>query len=889
MKKLLGVILALFMAVGLVAANVGTTEVNAATAISGTFTVIVKDGKSHEYTVKDVELTDVLADLDKNQLMATENATVLKAVGLSRTQNLTNNSKTDSLKEQADGTYKGQISLEVTDTVYKLVQHFVDKDGNTLAYTGEGKDTITTLKYLDEAVGALANETKAYTGTGSWYVESTPSTFKNEVTSATKYTESTAPYIASGSPEAVADVYTVGTLRKYDVTFSANGGMFKENLDGLTYNDSAVTVTKSTTYQNTVHATDFTVKVPYGTAVSTLFTEVSNNGGKDGQGNAASILVFTDVKGYIVYGSNANIAGFAKKADAAAKDVIATKSGTAFTSSSTDVIEGDAAYYAIWNDAAETIYDVVYASNEKTLLTGVTKTADDSEYVVINKKDVKESASFAAAQTPYKADGYEFKGWAVEEDGEVVYKAGDTVKVADVAKYAMKAKDYNADYESDDAMTNTHTNKVIVLYAVWEGKDYTITYLPGTADSVDEKVTMGELYTTKGSEYNTTTTRLAGWIARRKKDVDKMTKLYGVELDDVVALINKMNNFVLENAEDGSSTTKVLSLTSDEYALYQLMNMDETTLKAFLEWRETRTTDASRKVQTLSYAITDLAEYYAQHPASKSDYTVDGGERSVTYSDVVSLFSTISGQYLVAGAPYQFDFAADMYYIGVYQSVKEIYVEYVSDGETKKIVKATVLDDSKAPTVEKEGYTLAGWEYDGIKEYSYGTKVIDGEVVEWTYVKEANWVKAGTSEPADMKTVYRLYNSNTGEHLFTVDANEVTVLTGLGWTDEGIAWYAPLEGTPVYRLYNPNVEGGEHHYTTNTAEVAALVKLGWVKDDVSFNSATQADGVAVYRLYNSNAYSNNHHFTTDKLENDTLIGLGWTGEEVGFYAAKAAE
>ena len=137
--------------------------------------------------------------------------------------------------------------------------------------------------------------------------------------------------------------------------------------------------------------------------------------------------------------------------------------------------------------------------------------------------------------------------------------------------------------------------------------------------------------------------------------------------------------------------------------------------------------------------------------------------------------------------------------------------------------------------------------------------------------------------------VYRLYNGNTGEHLFTVDANEVKVLTGLGWTDEGIAWYAPEEGTPVYRLYNPNVEGGEHHYTTNEAEVAALVALGWVKDDVSFMSATQADGVAIYRLYNSNAYSNNHHFTTDKNENDTLIGLGWTGEEIGFYAAKAAE
>ena len=69
--------------------------------------------------------------------------------------------------------------------------------------------------------------------------------------------------------------------------------------------------------------------------------------------------------------------------------------------------------------------------------------------------------------------------------------------------------------------------------------------------------------------------------------------------------------------------------------------------------------------------------------------------------------------------------------------------------------------------------------------------------------------------------VYRLYTPVNGEHLYTTDQNEVTVLTErYSWTYEGVGWYAPKEGKPVYRLYNAILNN--HLYTTDTNEVKVL-------------------------------------------------------------------
>ncbi len=134
--------------------------------------------------------------------------------------------------------------------------------------------------------------------------------------------------------------------------------------------------------------------------------------------------------------------------------------------------------------------------------------------------------------------------------------------------------------------------------------------------------------------------------------------------------------------------------------------------------------------------------------------------------------------------------------------------------------------------------------------------------------------------PANIN-MYRLYNTNSGEHFYTASADERDFLVSLGWRDEGIGWVAPaVSNTPVYRLYNEN--GGEHHYTTSVAERNMLVSCGWNDEGIGWYS-DDAHTVPLYRQYNPNAFANNHNYTTSLGENDWLVSIGWRSEGIGWY------
>ncbi|WGK80324.1 hypothetical protein PY824_07210 [Streptococcus macedonicus] len=60
--------------------------------------------------------------------------------------------------------------------------------------------------------------------------------------------------------------------------------------------------------------------------------------------------------------------------------------------------------------------------------------------------------------------------------------------------------------------------------------------------------------------------------------------------------------------------------------------------------------------------------------------------------------------------------------------------------------------------------------------------------------------------------------------MYTKDGTEKQNLVNVGWKYEGIGWYAPTEGSSVYRLYNSNA--GDHHYTLSKKEKDNLVKVG---------------------------------------------------------------
>lgn len=132
--------------------------------------------------------------------------------------------------------------------------------------------------------------------------------------------------------------------------------------------------------------------------------------------------------------------------------------------------------------------------------------------------------------------------------------------------------------------------------------------------------------------------------------------------------------------------------------------------------------------------------------------------------------------------------------------------------------------------------------------------------------------------------IYRVYNPNSGEHVYTKDADEKDNLVSVGWQYEGIGWYAPEKSaSPVYRVYNP--VAGEHLYTTDESEVKNLVAHGWNDEGVKFYSATNRY-YPLYREYNPNAFANNHNYTGSVLENTWLVSLGWKAEGVKLYAVE---
>ncbi len=133
---------------------------------------------------------------------------------------------------------------------------------------------------------------------------------------------------------------------------------------------------------------------------------------------------------------------------------------------------------------------------------------------------------------------------------------------------------------------------------------------------------------------------------------------------------------------------------------------------------------------------------------------------------------------------------------------------------------------------------------------------------------------------ANVVKMNRLYNPNSGEHFYTADLSEKSTLVSLGWHDEGVGWYTPVQGHDVYRMYNPNA--GDHHYTMDAAERNSLIAVGWNYEGVGWKS-DPLEQVPLYREYNPNAIAGAHNYTTMLEEHRYLISLGWRDEGTAWY------
>ncbi|WP_276886053.1 hypothetical protein [Allobaculum stercoricanis] len=168
-------------------------------------------------------------------------------------------------------------------------------------------------------------------------------------------------------------------------------------------------------------------------------------------------------------------------------------------------------------------------------------------------------------------------------------------------------------------------------------------------------------------------------------------------------------------------------------------------------------------------------------------------------------------------------------------------------------------------------------------ENSTGNDVtVNGTVVknDETITTPAPSTGGGGGATVKLNPVYRAYNPNNGEHLYTVDEKEYKHVASVGWTAEGVAFMAEEEknGQALYRVYNPN--SGLHHYTLDEKEKNTLVSLGWHDEKVAWYSSKKPQSAPVFRVYNPN--DGNHHYTMNKQEKDVLVSLGWQDEGLAF-------
>ena len=155
----------------------------------------------------------------------------------------------------------------------------------------------------------------------------------------------------------------------------------------------------------------------------------------------------------------------------------------------------------------------------------------------------------------------------------------------------------------------------------------------------------------------------------------------------------------------------------------------------------------------------------------------------------------------------------------------------------------------------------------------------------------AGWQDGTLSEDKllDLNKVYRLFNQPLGRHLFSMNVQEVDILTGSGWVNEGVAYFSPTEPTAeVYRFY---VQGeNRHFYTANTDEKDAIIASSdlshYAYEGIAYKAYSHDDKpencVAVVRFYNTNTGS--HLYSTSSYEQSLLADdPSWVNEGIAWY------
>ena len=238
------------------------------------------------------------------------------------------------------------------------------------------------------------------------------------------------------------------------------------------------------------------------------------------------------------------------------------------------------------------------------------------------------------------------------------------------------------------------------------------------------------------------------------------------------------------------------------------------------------------------------------------DFTVTSGESTVD----------LAGKNTEVRIPWPTSFSSGnsvkLYYINTATSIPErIPVCIVTDNNNKRYIVATMPHFSPfllvETTVTTTNNTISGKApasapstpsnnnsgYSGFSGFGGGSGSSSGNAAnddntssnETPYTPTYSGNNTATQNGTPV-TLYRMYNPNSGEHIYTTSKAGADMLTKAGWRNEtasATAWKSPVKSAcPIYQLYNPN--SGFHHYSMTQAEIDMLTKAGWKLEGVAW-------------------------------------------------------
>ena len=231
-------------------------------------------------------------------------------------------------------------------------------------------------------------------------------------------------------------------------------------------------------------------------------------------------------------------------------------------------------------------------------------------------------------------------------------------------------------------------------------------------------------------------------------------------------------------------------------------------------------------------------------------------------------------------------------------TVNEVYAESISFDKTNLVLQVGDEGDffqnilpsnttDKSVTWTSSNPNVATVNIGRIKAISEGTTTITATTINGKTTTGTVTVVKKNNEQQTIP-VYRMFNPVNGEHLYTTDAYEVSVIyTNQGWGKEGIGWYSSNSGVPVYRLFHP--KQGNHLYTSDRNEINIITETqGWLFDFNKQPVMYAAGTIPIYRLYNPQLQGQ-HHLTTDLNEYNVIPKEGWHQEGIAMYASKIGE